>query len=38
MNLIWRLVKYYLLKDGFRKRLNDAKDNKIDFTKVPLLK
>ena len=38
MNLIWRLVKYYLLKDGFKKRLNDAKDNKIDFTKVPLLK
>ncbi len=38
MELIWRIVKYYLLKKGFNKRLDDAKGDKIDFTTVPLLK
>lgn len=37
MDLIWRIVKYYLLKDGFCKRLDNVKDNEINFTKVPLL-
>jgi hypothetical protein len=37
MDLIWHIVKYYLLKDGFNKRLDDAKNNQIDFTEVPLL-
>ena len=37
MDLVWRIVKYYLLKKGFNKRLDDAKHNQIDFTTVPLL-
>ena len=37
MELIWRIVKYYLLKKGFNKRLDDAKSDRIDFTTVPLL-
>ena len=37
IDLIWRIVKYYLLKNGFKNRLEDAKNNKIDFNTVPLL-
>ena len=37
IDLIWRIVKYYLLKNGFKNRLEDAKNNKIDFVTVPLL-
>ena len=37
IDLIWRIVKYYLLKNGFKNRLEDAKNNKIDFSTVPLL-
>jgi len=36
-DLIWRIVKYYLLKKGFKNRLIDAKNIKIDFSEVPLL-
>ena len=36
-NLIWRIVKYYLLKIGFKNRLNDALNKDINFSKVPTL-
>ena len=36
-DLIWRIVKYYLLKDGFSKRLDVARNDQINFTTVPLL-
>ena len=36
-DLIWRIVKYYLLKIGFKNRLNDALNKEINFSKVPTL-
>ena len=37
VELIWRLVKYYLLKKGFKERLGDIKNTNIDFSAVPVL-
>ena len=36
-DLIWHIVKYYLLKDGFSKRLDVARNDQINFTTVPSL-
>ena len=37
MDLIWRIVKYYLLKKGFKDRLRNISETKIDFSTVPTL-
>ena len=37
VELIWRIVKYYLLKKGFKERLGDIKNTNIDFSAVPVL-
>ena len=36
-DLVWNIVKYYLLKQGFKDRLLDAGNYKVDFSAVPLL-
>ena len=37
LELIWRIVKYYLMKKGFKERLNDTTNTNIDFSSVPVL-
>ncbi|MDB0003035.1 asparagine synthase (glutamine-hydrolyzing) [Alphaproteobacteria bacterium] len=37
IDLIWRIVKYYLLKKGFKDRLRNISETKIDFSTVPTL-
>jgi len=37
IDLIWRIVKYYLLKIGFKDRLRNINETKIDFSTVPTL-
>ena len=37
IDLIWRIVKYYLLKAGFKDRLRNISETKIDFSTVPTL-
>ena len=37
VDLIWRIVKYYLLKTGFKDRLRNISETKIDFSNVPTL-
>ena len=36
-DLVWNIVKYYLLEQGFKDRLLDAGNYKVDFSAVPLL-
>ena len=37
VELIWRIVKYYLMKKGFKERLNNTENTNIDFSTVPVL-
>lgn len=37
LELIWRIVKYYLLKKGFKERLGGVENTNIDFSTVPTL-
>jgi len=37
VDLIWRIVKYFLLKKGFQNRLRNISETKIDFSTVPTL-
>ena len=37
IDLIWRIVKYFLLKKGFKDRLKNISETKIDFSTVPTL-